>query len=139
MWCARCARWWCAVRYGTVTRGRSCGHWGRLTARARGPRGGQGRARQGEAGQGWAGLGRTTERELQDTETETTAEAGPGRCEREQTGCVSECGWVSVCVCVRCELCVCVGQRKSTGLSVAEAYYDYSSRPDSISRVKDNE
>lgn len=58
------------------------------------------RAGQGEAGQGWAGQGRTTERELQDTETETTAEAGPGRCEREQTGCVSECGWVSVCVCV---------------------------------------
>lgn len=99
-------------------------------------RAGRGRARQGRAGQG-----RTTERELQHTETETTAEAGPGRCEREQTGCVSECGWVSVCVCVRCELCVCVcvGQRKSTGLSVAEAYYDYSSRPDSISRVKDDE
>lgn len=47
--------------------------------------------------------------------------------------------WVGECVCVRCELGVCVGQRKSTGLSVAEAYYDYSSRPDSISRVKDDE
>lgn len=58
-----------------------------------------GRAGRGRARQGWAGQGRITERELQDTETETTAAAGPGRCEREQTGCVSECGWVSVCVC----------------------------------------
>lgn len=44
-----------------------------------------------------------------------------------------------MCVCEVRVVCVCVGQRKSTGLSVAEAYYDYLSRPDSISRVKDDE
>lgn len=45
------------------------------------------RAGQGEAGLGWAGQGRTTERELQDTETDNSRGRARQVCERADRVC----------------------------------------------------
>lgn len=57
------------------------------------------RAGQGEAGLGWAGQDRAGQqvgsyRTQRQRQQQRQGQAGV----REQTGCVSECGWVSVCV-----------------------------------------